>query len=180
MPRVPLANAEDMPVEHRDLFYRLEKSRGRPLGNLQRILAHSPGVLDSRSAYGSALRTKTALDPCYRELAILTVGRLTEAEYEYAHHWNRAVSEGVRRAQLEKLAEFEISDEFDDKERAVMSYATEATLHVHVKEETWAAVAAFLDNQCLVELVLTVGWYNQTARVVVPLKIQLEEGFEYA
>ena len=81
---------------------------------------------------------------------------------------------------MEKLAEFEISDEFDDKERAVMSYATEATLHVHVKEETWAAVAAFLDNQCLVELVLTVGWYNQTARVVVPLKIQLEEGFEYA
>ena len=180
MPRIPLASPDDLPAEHRDLFERLEKARGRPVGNLVRILAHSADLLEVRSAYGSALRGKTALDPRLRELAIMTVGRLTEAEYEYAHHWNRAVEEGVRREQLENLADFETSSEFDDRERAVMRYAAEVTLNVRASQETWDAVAAFLDNQCLVDLVLNVAWYNQTARVVVPLQIELEEDFKFA
>lgn len=180
MPRIPLATPDDLPAEHRDLFETLEKARGRPVTNLTRILAHSPDVMEARTAYAEALRSKTKLDPRLRELAIMTVGRVTEAEYEYAHHWNRALKEGVRRAQLEALAAFETSPEFDERERAVMRYAAEATANVKVGQATWDALAKVLDSREIVELVLNVGWYNQTARVVVPFELELDADFKYA
>ena len=43
------------------------------------------------------LRNHTKLDPRLRELALMTVGRIAGAEYEFVHHWNIALNVGVRR-----------------------------------------------------------------------------------
>jgi alkylhydroperoxidase family enzyme len=177
MARVPLRTRDDLAEQDRGIFDRLERDRAAPVGNLFRALANAPHLLERRLGYSTALRNATKLDPRYRELAIMTVGRLTEAEYEFVHHWKLALKVGVRVGQLENLADFETSPEFDDRERAVMRYASEATQTIKVCDATWAAIADFLDATRLVELVLNVAWYNQTARVLVPLQIELEAGF---
>src|SRR6266849_2556842 len=79
------------------------------------------------------------LDPKLRELALMTVGRLTEAEYEFVHHWNISLQVGVRREQLEHLADFESSSLFNEQECAVMRYAVEGTRDVKVSDATFAA-----------------------------------------
>ena len=77
----------------------------------------------------SALRASTALPRPLRELAVVTVGLETGAEYEVNHHWNAALKAGVRREQLEALSEYAGSNVFSPQERAVIRFAREVTRH---------------------------------------------------
>jgi alkylhydroperoxidase family enzyme len=108
----------------------------------------------------------------------VTIGRLTQATYELEHHWNIALRVGVRREQLEHLADFETSPLFNENERAVMRYAVEATENVKVTDRTFEALRKFLDTRRVVELVENVAFYNMVARVLVPLGVEVEDWFK--
>jgi alkylhydroperoxidase family enzyme len=176
MARVPYLNREDLPEADREIFDRLVNERKTPVGNIFRTLAHTPNLLRRFLALGGELRNGTALDPKLRELALMTVGRLTNAEYEFTHHWNLSLRVGVRHEQLEHLAEFEKSPIFSAQERAVMRYAAEATQNVKVSDATFAALCEFLDTRRMMELVQNVAFYNMVVRVLVPLGVEVEPG----
>jgi uncharacterized peroxidase-related enzyme len=176
MARLPYLNREDLSEADRDIFDRLIEERKNPVGNIFRMLAHTPKLLRRFLALGGELRNGTELDPKLRELALMTVGRLTEAEYEFTHHWNLARNVGVSREQLEHLAEFETSSLFNDQERIVMRYALEATQNVKVTDATFEALRKSLDTRRLMELVQNVAFYNMVVRVLVPLGVEVEPG----
>jgi len=112
-----------------------------------------------------------------REFAIMTVGRLTAANYEYTHHWNAARKLGVPAEKLAALADYETSPLFDDRERAVIRYAVEATRDVKVRDNTFNTVRDLLgDNRILMELVMLVAGYNLVVRLLVPMQVDLEPG----
>jgi alkylhydroperoxidase family enzyme len=175
MARVPYLNREDLPEADREIFDNLAAERGS-VGNIFRTLAHTPKLLRRFMALGGELRNGTALDPKLRELAIMTVGRLTNAEYEFVHHWNLARRAGVPREKLEALADWEKSPVFSDDDRAVIRYAVEATNNVKVSDATWNALKSFLDTRRIMELVQNVAFYNQVVRVLVPCGVELEPG----
>jgi alkylhydroperoxidase family enzyme len=77
--RVPYLNRDDLPETDRVIFDNLAAERGGTVGNIFRALAHTPNLLRRFCQIGSELRNKTALDPKLRELAICTVGLLTDA-----------------------------------------------------------------------------------------------------
>jgi len=174
--RVPYLNREDLPEADRQLFDNLVEERKQPVGNIFRVLANTPILLRRFLGIGGDLRNKTRIDPKLRELAILTVGRLTDAEYEFVHHWNLALRAGVTRDKLEALGDWERSSAFTDDERAVIRYAVEATSSVKVSDSTWNALTKFLDTQRIMELVQNVAFYNMVVRVLVPCKVELEPG----
>lgn len=176
MARVPYFNRDDLPEADREIFDRLIEERGQPVGNIFRTLANTPNLLRRFLALGGELRNGTALDPKLRELALMTVGRITEAEYEFTHHWNIARRVGVSREQLEHLADFESSPLFNEQEKTVMRYTTEATRNVKVTDATFEAVRKFLDTRRLMELVQNVAFYNMVVRVLVPLGVEVEPG----
>jgi AhpD family alkylhydroperoxidase len=176
MARVPYLNREDLPEADREIFDNLLAERGQPVGNIFRTLAHTPGLLRRFLALGAELRNQTALDPKLRELALLTVGRITNAEYEFVHHWNLARRVGVTREKLEALADWERSTVYSDQERAVIRYAAEATSDVQIRDATWDALKSFLDTRTIMELVQNVAFYNMVVRVLVPARVELEAG----
>jgi alkylhydroperoxidase family enzyme len=102
------------------------------------------------------------------------VGRLTSADYEFTHHWNISLNVGVKREQLEHLADFASSSLFNGQERAVMRYAAEATQNVKVSDSTFNALREFLDNRRIMELVMNVAFYNAVVRILVPCGVELE------
>jgi alkylhydroperoxidase family enzyme len=173
--RVPYINREDLPEADRVLYDNLSKERGGvPVGNIFRTLANAPNLLRRFLGLGNELRNGTELDQKLRELALMTVGRLTNAEYEFTHHWNISLRVGVKREQLEHLAGFETSALFDDHERAVMRYASEATTSIKVSDATFNALRTFLDNRRITELAMNVAFYNAVVRVLIPLGVELE------
>lgn len=158
------------------LFDRLERERKVPTANIFSALANAPLVLDQFLSYANALRA-SELSPKLRELAILTVGHCTASVYEIAHHQSHGLKAGISKEQLNAIADYEDSPLFDAHERAVMAFAEESTQSVDVSGQTWEAVAAFLPERQLVELVLIVAWYNSGVRIMGALDIELEEGY---
>jgi alkylhydroperoxidase family enzyme len=176
MARLPYLKRDDLPQGDRTIWDDFVKVRGTEPGNIHRLLANAPNLLRCFVDLANELRHGTQLDPRLRELALLTVGRLTGAEYEFVHHWNMALRLGVRRDQLEQLANFETSSEFSPEERAVIRYAAEATTEIKVTNATFESLRRFLDNRRIMELVMNVAIYNAVARVIVPCEVELEPG----
>jgi len=175
MARLPYLDRDQLPEMERDIFDNLLAQRGS-IGNIFRTVAHSPLLLRRMLYFSDGLRNRTRLDRRFRELAILTVGRLTNAEYEYVHHQRLAKSVGVRQEQLDRLASWENDPAFNEQERAVIRYATEVTQKVKVTDSTFDALRKFLDNEQIVELTLNTGFYNMVVRFLVPMQVDLEPG----
>lgn len=97
----------------------------------------------------------------------MTVGRLTDCEYEYVHHQAFAKRLGVRPEQVERLAAWETDPAFNERERAAIRYATEVTQDVRVSDATFTALRKFLDAEQIVELSLNTGFYNMVVRFVI-------------
>jgi alkylhydroperoxidase family enzyme len=172
--RIPYLTRNDLPDPDREIFDQFVKERGTQPGHIHRVVANAPNLLRRFLGLANELRNGTQLDPKLRELALMTVGRLTSADYEFTHHWNISLKVGVKREQLERLADFENAPVFNDRERAVMRYASEATTDIKVSDATFTALRGFLDNRRITELVMNVAFYNAVVRVLVPLGVELE------
>ena len=178
MARVPSLRREDADESLKPLYDRLETERKVPTANIFLALTHAPAQLDAFLTYANSLRAAD-LSPKLRELAILTVGHATRSAYEVAHHQSHGLKAGLTAQQLAAVADFEESDLFDETEKAVMRLARESTLRVEVSQETWRAAADFLTDRQMVELSLSIAWYNSGVRVMGLLGIDLEGNYPH-
>lgn len=174
MARLPYVERDDLPEEKRYLFDNLSRDSGR-VGNLFRVMGHSPQLLHQFMRLGSDLRGRTRIDPRLRELAILTVGRLTGAAYEYVHHIAIARRAGVTEEQIDGLPVWARHPAFSTQERAVIRYAGTVTREVRVSDEVFDDLRAFLDEEQIVELAMNVAFYNMVVRFLEPMQVELEE-----
>lgn len=176
-PRVPLPSREEYPEGFRDAYDRMQRERGNPTPDVFLALANMPNLLEPLLDFTRELRHGSVLDARYRELGIMMTARAANSAYEFDHHWNHALRAGVPREQLEALDAFETSPLFDARERAVLRYAREATLHIQVSDETWAALSEAFPLREVMDLVMAVAWYNAVARINGPLRIGNEPWF---
>ena len=177
MARVPYLSVQTATPDTEALWRRVQAERKLPTANLFLALANAPKLLDAFLSYANAMRDGSELDPKLRELAILVVGHATGSEYEIAHHESHALKAGVTPRQYAEIPQHQTSDAFDQAERAVMALAEESTLKVQVSDATWAAARAHLDDKRMVELTLTIAWYNSGVRIMGLLDIDLEDGY---
>ena len=178
MSRVPSLSRDDAASVHQQpLWDRIEAERKLPTANIFRSLANAPVLLDAFLSYANAMRDNSLLSPKLRELAILSVGHATGSEYEIAHHQSHGRKAGLTDEQLAAVADGDSTELFNDTERAVIALARESTLNVNVSDASWAAAAKHLDDQQMVELTLTIAWYNSGVRVMGLLGIELEDSY---
>lgn len=177
MARVKYLSREEAGSECATLYDRLERERKVPTGNIFLALANAPEILDGFLTYANAVRG-AQLDPRLRELAILAIGHCTSSTYEIVHHHSHALKAGVTEEQYAAVPSFESSPLFDEVERAVMAFAKDSTLNVDVSETVWNAASAFLNERQMVELTVTVAWYNSGVRIMGALQIDLEESYK--
>jgi alkylhydroperoxidase family enzyme len=106
MARLPYLDREHLLEDDRDIYDDMMERFGR-IHNVHRAIAHSPVLLRALELHwGEAIRRSTRLDPILRELAILTVGRLTQCDYAYVHHQGIAPRVRVSDAAFEALRRF--------------------------------------------------------------------------
>lgn len=177
MARVPYRTREDLPENLRFLFDNLEKSGGY-VGNVFRGLANAPHILRGVMYMGSSVLFKSALDARLRELAIIRVGQINQADYERAHHIEIGLHNGVTETDLEHLATWEQGSHFGPVERAVLRYAEEVTRNARPNPETMDELKRHFDDAKIVEIVAAVSFYNMMCRVLNSLDVDLEPGYE--
>ncbi len=173
MARISLVNQDSASPEFQKTFKEMTDRGGRVL-NLFKTMAHSPQVGFHFLRLGNAILFKGVVPPNLRELAILRVGHLNRAIYEWTQHVPIALRVGVRQTQIDALPDWEHSDEFNDIERTILKYTDEETLDIRVKKETFAAVRAILTEEGIVELTTAIGYYGMVCRILETLEVELE------
>jgi len=159
--------------EIKEIYDKIEENGAKVL-NLYRVLAHNPNLLRNFLRLGSSLLARTELSPKLRELAILRVARLAGSEYEWAQHYLIALEVGVSPEQTEAISHWNDSTSFNDIERAVLQYTEEVSQNVEVKDETFRALRQHLDEQSIVELTLSIGYWGMVARLLVALQVDID------
>lgn len=172
MARVPYLDKPDVAAEHHDLLARNI--------NLYRALVHSPNAARAFQGLGLFIRHESRLNARLRELAILQVGYLARSPYEYSHHIAIGRSFGVSDDDIRGMvAETEgRPTQLDSLTRAVLRAAREMTRDLAVSEATFAELSASLDRERLLDLIMTIAFYNGVVRVLASLAIDVEPEYQ--
>ena len=174
MARVKILEKDEVSPEFRERFQKMEEGGHRVL-NLFKVMAHSPQVGRRFLGLGTAILMQGVLPPTLRELAILRVGQINKANYEWTQHVPIALRSGVRQEQIDALPDWEKSAEFDEKEKAILRYTDEETLNIRVGDKTFAAVQKIFSEEEIVELTTTIGYYGMVCRILEALQVELEQ-----
>ena len=173
MARVPYLEKTDLKPDDQDLLT-------RPIA-LFKALVNSPGGARAFSGLGKYIRFDSKLDPRLRELAILQVGYLTRAPYEWSHHVKIGHGFGVTDADIEAvIAETEgRGSDLPDLDRTVLLAAREMTgTDLAMTDATFAKLKAAMATEHLVDLTLVIAFYNAVVRVLATLRIDVEPDYQ--
>lgn len=154
------------------LVSRIEAERGKVL-NLYGMLLHSPPVAEGWLKLFTAIRQQGTLSGRLRELVIMQIAVINQAQYEFDQHVPFALKEGIRQEQLEALHAGRF-DAFTPIEQSVLAYADAMTRDVHVPDDVFAAVKPHFSARELVELTATIAGYNLVSRFLEALQIDHE------
>jgi 4-carboxymuconolactone decarboxylase len=174
MARVRLINENDA-VEHSDLIRKIKGARGGRLINIYRLMLHSPSLANAWFDLNQAVRYNTEIDGQNREIAVIRVAVLNDVEYVLrAHGPAYALKEGLTPSQVEALADWQRSDLFSDKQRALLAYTDAMTREIDVPDAVFDEVRTHFTERQIVELTLLISAYNMLTRVLKALKVDLE------
>jgi alkylhydroperoxidase family enzyme len=171
MARVRLNETQDLPEDQRWLFERMSQ-RG-PILNIFRAMSHSPEALRRFMKLGSYFLEEGKLDPKLRELAIIRAGMVCRSPYEVSQHIAFGRRVGLTDAQIRGVAAPYVGL-FEPREMAVLAFAGELSSDARVSDATWDAVAAFLNEEELVELTLVTSFYNLVSRTLNALQVEVD------
>ena len=153
-------------------------SRERPVGGPFAPWLRSPGFADLAQTLGAFVRYRTSLEPRLSELAIIVVGAVWKAEYEFAAHGPMAVRAGLRPEVVDAIARGEAPVFARDDERVVYEFAHELVTARRVGDELYAAAVNLLGDTGTVELVGILGYYTLVCMTLNAFEVPLGEGME--
>jgi alkylhydroperoxidase family enzyme len=171
MARVPYLEPSDLAPENRDLLARNI--------NLYRAMVHSPEGTRSFVTLAKYIRFHSRLDPRLREIAILQVGYLTRSPYEYSHHIKIGRDFGVTDDDIRAI-EAETKGQptnLTPLAKAVLRAARELTVQPSLSDGTFIELKNGLDNQQLVDLLMTISFYAGVVRLLAALQIDVEDDY---
>ena len=175
MARVPLLDVEDSPALS-ELTDRIRAARRGRVINVYRLLLHSPPLAETWFEHNNAVRWQTGLDGRLREMVIIRIGYLSRARYVIGQHVPKlALAEGLTLGECEALNDWQGSDLFDERDRAVLAYADAMTRDIEVSDAVFDPLRRHFDDRQVVELTVLIGTYAMHVRVFEALKLDPEQ-----
>jgi 4-carboxymuconolactone decarboxylase len=175
-PRIPPLPPSEWDDDTRQLLTGL-KREGR-IFNIFATLARHPALLRRWLVFGTHILGKSTLPPRERELAILRMGWLCRAEYEWGHHVAMGKEAGLTDVEIQRVAHGPESPGWGPLERVLLLAVDELHHDTFISDATWQSLAAHYRTQQLLDLVFTAGQYKLVCMALNSIGVQLEAGYE--
>ena len=146
-----------------------------PVLNNSRMSMHAKDSLwQAYRGFAQSAMVDSPLEPALRELVIIRTGHLSRSAYEVEHHLRVARKIGVAE---EKCAAMQSGDFscLDPREKTVIDFTTELVNDASPSDATLAAMRAIFSDEELFGVVLLVGAYMVTARIISTGGVELDE-----
>ncbi len=178
MARVPMITQKtDLAPEHHKAFDSIAASRGSVRGPFS-VLLHSPEMASRAAHLGAYLRFEGKLSNADKELAIISVAREMDCQFEWAGHVVLARKAGVREAAITAIRDRKAPAGLTPEEAQIVGYAQQLLRNHRVDEATFRALRDRIGTTGLVELTTTVGYYGMIACNLNAFEVTPEAGAE--
>ena len=170
--RIAMRDLSKMAAEDREI---VEKNamNGRVF-NIFKVLAHHPKLVKRWTPFAGHILGKQTLPFRDRELLILRIGWLNQAEYEFAQHELIARKGGLSDADILNVKQGP-KGAWDGHETALMQAADDLFENSVVADATWAVLAKRYSTEQLMDVVFTVGQYNMVSWALNSFGVPLDD-----
>ena len=137
---------------------------------------HAPEAGHVIQELAAFCRYKTRLEKRLSEFAILVIGRIWKAQYEFHVHAVEAERAGVAPKTIADLKAGRVPTKAPKDERAIYDFVTELHKKRRVSDRTYAKVQQMLGDGGVVELLAILGSYTLTCMVLDTFRVPLPAG----
>jgi len=171
--RVAMRDLATMKAEERET---VEKNamNGRVF-NIFKVLAHHPALLKRWTPFAGHILSKQTLPFRDREMLILRIGWLNQAEYEFAQHELIAKRGGLTDADIANIKEGPKARGLSEHEAALLQLADDLHGNSVASDATWAALSKTCSTEQLMDAVFTVGQYNLVSWALNSFGVPLDD-----
>lgn len=143
--------------------------------NVQRMTANAQSIFVRRSRLSNALFTQIKIDPKLREIAILRTAKDCHSVYEWTQHVPAAKHVGVNDEQIAAMENWQSAKCFSEVERLVLQFTDEVNANVKAGRATLEALKQHLGPAEIIELLIIIGHWRQTASILETTEVELED-----
>jgi alkylhydroperoxidase family enzyme len=113
-----------------------------------------------------------------REILILRIGWLCQAEYEFGHHAALGRRSGLRDEEIVRITKGPDAADWSAHDRALLTAVDELHRDARIGDATWKALTASYTTQQMMDVVFTVGQYNLVSMALRSFGVEREAGVE--
>jgi 4-carboxymuconolactone decarboxylase len=175
--RLPLPRREDLDHAGRRTYDDLADPEGETIRGLRGpggIILHSPELSRRARPLNRYLRYEAGLGGRVRELAILTIARELNSQFEWAAHEPEAIGEGISQELIEIIRHRKDTSGLDKADAIVIELGREIFGARRLSSGTFARCLRQFGRRKLVDLVALMGNYASTAALLVAFDMQLD------
>jgi alkylhydroperoxidase family enzyme len=148
----------------------------RPKGlNVLGTLARHPALARAYHTFNGHVLFATTLSERQRELLVLRVAAVRGSEYEWLQHVVLGRDVGLDGDDIARIAAGPGVDGWAPLDAALVRAVDELLADALIADDTWAALAAELDERQLMDLVFTVGAYDALAMALRSFRVPLDD-----
>jgi alkylhydroperoxidase family enzyme len=164
------------PGATRNLAENSSPDRPRPVSNVLGVLSWHPALTKGWMTFNNHLFHST-LSGRLREIVVVRVSWLRQAEFEWAQHVKMARTQDVSDEEIDALSGG--AETTWSAAEAAAIQATDEICHDRVvSDETWRRLEEHFDRKQVMDLIFTAGAYDMFAMVCNTVGLQLDPGLE--
>jgi len=118
----------------------------------------------------------STLSPREREILILRIGWLCQAEYEWAQHVVFGKKAGLTDEEIARIKEGPDHPDWASFDATLLRATDELHADALISDATWKALSEKYNTHQLMDVVFTVGQYNMVSMVLNSFGVQLDKG----
>ncbi len=146
--------------------------------NIFKTLSHHPDLFRRWLVFGNHVLFKSTLPPRERELIILRIGWLCEAEYEWAQHVLIGKEAGLTAEEIDRIKAGPNARGWSEADKLLLQATDELRKDAFITDATWNGLRQHFDTKQLMDVVFAVGQYNLVSMALNTLGVQLDDGLE--
>ncbi len=173
MTRIPYPDAETLGPEKRAIL----SGSARVLNNSRMSMHASDALWLAWRNFARTVAFDIKLDPALRELIILRVGHLSNSDYEVQHHLPVALKAGASQADCDAMGTGDFTA-LTVEQRAAANFTTEIVRDANPGDAVLAEMQRHFSHEDIFSIILMIGGYMTTARIVATGGVTHEAGHE--
>jgi len=143
--------------------------------NIFKTIASHPKLMKNWSPFLSYIGNRTRLPKRDREIVILRIGWLCQAEYIWGQHAIVVKEVGLSDEEFKRITKGPDAEGWSEFESTLIQAVDELYLNTFIGDKTWKLLSEKYNDRKLMDFICTVGEYNHISMFLNTVGVQLEE-----